>query len=585
MTGPLEAAASEATIDGRTSTTTRVGDEHRAAACPVPVYATPETRAFPVAQLLTRRATPWYSLGWLVANFGHLIASAVAKSDIDGRDWMSPDEPTALAEQVARAAGFAHVSAGSLTDAKGADVWIDYVADTGDDADVSREVARLVARRYALTLPDTGEALDAPRGDLLFFGGDSAYPIATGAQLMLRLVDPWNDALAEADDGRTRALLATRGNHDWNDGLDGFGRLFRRKKIQTPDTAPPSAPPLALRGYVAVQDASYFVLPLAPELALFAPDRQLDKLDFRQRTYFDEFRRAHPQCAAVLTQGDPCFAFGQPNPHGQETREALGLATQRALILAGDSHHYVRLDEPVGEGATATHITAGGGGASLHPTMDSIGDTPPALRLWPSPAESSALGGAVPWRLWSGASGWLIHLALAALYTLFFGAAALLAAHIAWQNVPFLIATAVLLGIVLDASGKLFDGRPHESQWRGANSLTSLALAGIPFGVTLALDHFVPGIGAGWKALAAIGTGTLLGPLFIGSLFLWAVRAGVDQTMAFAALAHPGFKHFLRMRVRHDGSAIDVWCIGLRNPLEAGEPPVLVDSFCWKVRG
>ena len=193
--------------------------------------------------------------------------------------------------------------------------------------------------------------------------------------------------------------------------------MFRRKKVQTPDTDPPSAPPLALRGYVAVQNASYFALPLAPELALFAPDRQLDKLDFRQRTYFDEFRRAQPQCAAVLTQGDP---------------------------------------------------------------------------------------------------------------------------------------------------------------W--------LALAGIPFGVTLALDVYVPGIGAGWKALAAICVGTLLGPLFIGSLFLWAVRAGVDRTMAFAALAHPGFKHFLRLRVRHDGSAIDVWCIGLRNPLEAGESPVLVDSFCWKAR-
>jgi hypothetical protein len=552
--------------------------------CPAPALSTPEKRGFPVSTIVDRRAVSWYSVRWLVENFSHLVGSALAKSDIDGRDWMVPNEPGALAALVANAANFSNVHAPSLTEANGSEVWIDYVADTGDDADVSREVARLVARPYSLTLPETGEPIVAPRGDVIFFGGDSAYPVATAAQLKLRLVDPWNEVLSAVDDGRTRAVLATPGNHDWDDGLDGFARLFRRKEAVTSVTAKPTGLSLSLHGYVPVQDASYFALPLAPGLALAAPDRQLGKLDFRQRAFFDVFREARSPDAWLITQGDPCFAFGQHNKHGQETRAALGLSETRALVLAGDSHHYVRLTEPCANGVTATHVIAGGGGAALHPTMNSFDGVPPASQLWPSPEESTALASAVPWRLWTGASGWLVHVGLAVVYTFFFGVAALFAAHFSWQTVPFLIATAVLLGIALDGSGKLFDGLPFESKWRGATSLTALALAGVPFGVTLVLDLLVPGIGAGWKFLAAVGTGTVFGPLAIGGLFMWAVRARVDQTMAFAALGHPGFKHFLRLRVRADGSAIDVWCLGLCNPLHAGEQAVLVDAFCWRAR-
>ena len=57
---------------------------------------------------------------------------------------------------------------------------------------------------------------------------------------------------------------------------------------------------------------------------------------------------------------------------------------------------------------------------------------------------------------------------------------------------------------------------------------------------------------------------------------------GRESTQAFTALGHPGFKHFLRARVRRDGSAIDVWCIGLANPLGKHERPVLVDAFTWR---
>ena len=51
---------------------------------------------------------------------------------------------------------------------------------------------------------------------------------------------------------------------------------------------------------------------------------------------------------------------------------------------------------------------------------------------------------------------------------------------------------------------------------------------------------------------------------------------------AFTALDHPGFKHFVRLRVRADGSGIDGWCIGAADPLGAGQKPVLVDHFAWR---
>jgi hypothetical protein len=65
------------------------------------------------------------------------------------------------------------------------------------------------------------------------------------------------------------------------------------------------------------------------------------------------------------------------------------------------------------------------------------------------------------------------------------------------------------------------------------------------------------------------------------SLLTW---LGYENMQAFAVLDHPGFKHFVRLRVRADGSGIDGWCVGAADPLGAGSQPVLVDSFTWRPR-
>jgi hypothetical protein len=125
----------------------------------------------------------------------------------------------------------------SLQEALERPLWIDFVADTGDDRDVSQAVGRMVFEEYTVRERvgdadgDADRDVVLPRGDVLLFGGDTAYPVATADEIFRRVVSPWNEVLREegVDDGRTRVLLGIPGNHDWYDGLDGFGRMFRRR--------------------------------------------------------------------------------------------------------------------------------------------------------------------------------------------------------------------------------------------------------------------------------------------------------------------------------------------------------------------
>ena len=174
-------------------------------------------------------------------------------------------------------------------------------------------------------------------------------------------------------------LLGIPGNHDWYDGLDGFGRLFRRSALE--DFAEPtsrevgrsdggrgrrfvlaSAPKatssaylhldefdeslhlveeaaeslaailrrstlrrpsrLALAGYTAVQEASYWALALAPGLDLWGVDRQLRAADFRQRVFFAQRRAEAQPHKFVLVAPDPALAYGEPNEPGMKILES-----------------------------------------------------------------------------------------------------------------------------------------------------------------------------------------------------------------------------------------------------------------------
>jgi len=188
---------------------------------------------------ISPRGVVWFGVSSFWGHLRHFISAAIATEDIDSRDWMTPDMPSELTARVARILG-GDERAPSVVQALGRDLWLDYVSDTGDDVSVSRAVARLVVQDYELPDPDQpGAYLRAPRGELLLFGGDTAYPVATAQEIMSRVLVPFNEALAGRDD-TPRVLLGIPGNHDWYDGLDGFGRMFRQRPAEDEAEARPS---------------------------------------------------------------------------------------------------------------------------------------------------------------------------------------------------------------------------------------------------------------------------------------------------------------------------------------------------------
>ena len=484
----------------------------------------------------------------------------------------------------------------SLVEAIERDVWIDFVADTGDDFSISKAVAKLVVAEYEVD----GEKL--PRGDILVFGGDTAYPVATDIEIHNRVIVPWNQVLKKRDDGKPRVLLGVPGNHDWFAGLDGFGRMFRRRRVGVErrtkkgksddevdrlgqighlfewveafrvgkDVFKRAA--LALHGYTPVQSASYFRLVLAPRLEMWGVDRQLRSVDFQQCAYFAE--RANT--GIVLCVADPIHAFLEPNPAGVKTLSALGLTLEEdgPLVLTGDTHHYCR--QTFGK---CTHVIAGGGGAFLHPACIArvgVQNLPDAE--FPGPKTTLALALQVPWQIVHGRSGFLIHGVLALFYgPLFF---------VQWSTGGSgTIAGAITAVIATLACIGLGGWRHKFLRIALLSTVTGIVMGFLPTQAHLiaAFLVHVMKISASNVELAAFAYAIAVygGTLALGTYLMLLTVLGLEQHQALSALAHPGYKHFLRLRVRSDGSGIDAWALGRVDPLHAKDPVVLVDRFAW----
>jgi len=539
------------------------------------------------------RAIAWFGLSAFWGHLWHLVASIIATEDIDSRDWMMADDPDELTRRVAAELGQAR-RAGSLTEAVGGDLWIDFVADTGDCAAVSRAVAEMVFAEYEL---DDPEATVLPRGHLLLFGGDTAYPVATELEIHNRVTVPWNEALRPqgAADAR-RVLLGIPGNHDWYAGLDGFGRMFRRRhgssidREQIPITTDRTGqighfiqwaeafrvgrfvgkrPALPLEGYTPVQSASYFALRLAPGLDLFGPDRQLRAVDFQQRAYFAGARGEAR--GIVLCVADPAYAFLEPNDAGQQILGALDIdiANDGPLVLTGDTHHYCR--ERFGKGM---HVIAGGGGAFLHPArILRRGFTPPEAEF-PGPRTSLALALQVPWQILLGRSGFLVHIAVALVYGPSF-------ALDTTRSPTYLNAALITAGI--SSIICFFVGG-----WRAGKAARIAALAvltGAILGFIPLAAHYISRLVTSSMLVAEgleIALAILAGTLTVGAFLMVLTLLGLEQHQALSALAHPGYKHFVRLCVRKDGSRVHGWVLGKVDPLDPRDPIVLVDRFTWE---
>jgi hypothetical protein len=546
------------------------------------------------------RAIAWFGFSAFWGHLRHLIASAIATENIDSRQWMVPDEPRDLLAKSLAVLG-APIDAPTLAEGLGGEVWIDFVADTGDDVEVSEAVARVLAAPYVIADPDDLERdLELPRGDVLFLGGDLAYPVATVREIARRLVDPWNVVFRERADGRTRLLLAIPGNHDWYDGLDGFARLcqapcdFEGERASREDrrsslvlehpvlawaeafsrgvaVVKPGA--LAFEGHVPVQRASYFRLPLAQGLELFAVDRQLKLVDPRQQAYF---ARSRPPALLVVVP-DPVRAWGEMRPHGVATQASLSLEPTKdpALILSGDVHHYERSRE-----GPSLHVVAGGGGAFLHGARVAGGAAYTIDAEFPGPKASWTLLKRLWWITATGGAGWLVVFAFAIVQAL--GLWQYLAHGLA-GGVPFAIGESLAVAV---ATALLVGWRDRRAYLVLPFALALGAFIGaIPLAIGIVVEHVGTDLfGAG--ALSRVLTlslawlaATTSSNMAFGAMLTLIARLGLNHAQPFAAMGAPCHRHFVRMRVRADG-CVDGFVIGVVDPVGAPKP-VLVDTFRW----
>lgn len=547
-------------------------------------------------------ATRWFSPGVLTASALHVGITSAFGAFLDKRELQEsrPCEP-------------------DLRYAERDEVWIDYVADTGDGFAATATVACQVGKRELH--PEGGHG-PLPRGDILVLGGDEVYPSASSERYEARLEGPWRAALPWTDPAPVApahpTVYAVPGNHDWYDGLTGFMRLFGQQRW--------------LGGWRTNQTRSYFAVQLPHRWWLWGIDIQADALiDEPQLEFFsDVAARARRGDRLVLATAVPTWTQLERDPQAfhnlayLERRVLHPAGIDLKLTVAGDLHHYARYTheatvpatatqaEP-GEGAVTpddevgpTHkITSGGGGAFLHPTHqlprtvavgitpddpDDVADYhlaeryPPARRSRLLSLEALLVGVRNPSFLWVPG---VVNLVL--FWTIQFGlrdiersGETLAAAGDAWGwadvagGVYRYPLSAVLVMVLFAGLWAFAKAPPWASHGirrhvaRAALAATHLA-AQVAMIVTVSLVALAVASDLdGWLfALVASGVAFVLGAgacsLVLGAYLAAAIgipgiRAHANE--AFAAARLTGHKNFLRMHIDRAG-ALTVYALGI----------------------
>ncbi len=283
---------------------------------------------------------------------------------------------------------------------KETEVWLDYMADTGDGFNSTFSMASLLARpNLDVQNHDGNGNTILPRAKVVVLGGDEVYPTSTQEEYENRFIGPFSSAFPNDEDhdpNNNPHMYAVPGNHDWYDGLTNFIKIFcQQSKIGNWQTK---------------QNRSYFAIQLRPNLWMWAIDIQLESaVDLPQLEYFRKLasQEMKPGDKLILATAEPSWVYSaKPTDRSYQNlaffeknfieKYELNLV----LTLAGDLHHYARyiVDNNGNESNPKYKITSGGGGAFLHPThnlpAEVSGLTEGSIRLdktFPSKAESKKL--------------------------------------------------------------------------------------------------------------------------------------------------------------------------------------------------
>jgi hypothetical protein len=499
---------------------------------------------------------------------------------------------------------------------EGPELWLDYVADLGDGWNSTYTIARLLALP-TLELSTGSGTLATERGRILVMGGDQVYPVPDRSDYEDRLLGPYRAAMPCVD-GANPELFAIPGSHDWYDGLINFTSVFCRGHW--------------IGGWKTQQSRSYFALKLPHRWWLWGIDIQFGAyIDEAQLTYFSEVASAHVErgdriilsVAKEVESGRSRSEIYSDRNLEYFEREVIKPSGAQVLVyLKSGRHHYCRYEDEAGG---RHHISAGGGGAFLHPThqlpehleLPRGGNKATYRRLatYPSPESSRRLRKRL----------WLLPMRNVAFTALLGGVQVLLALMLGlqlrqrysslglddlwralWESptaVLLLLLMVLMLGAMVrfahEASGltRLLLGLVH-------SVLQIAAVAGL----MVAASRFA-------TELRLAGSASLIAFLVIlavlggigGSLgmagYLWVTNClGFHGNEAYAPLRVMDFKHFVRLhidahgtltvypvgvdrvgrrwRIRPDGDPHAPWFDAAEPPPEVHliEPPVSVDG-------
>ena len=460
--------------------------------------------------------------------------------------------------------------------------WIDYIADVGDGFDSTYTIAYYLTRpelkfNEQLKSEENGKFI-TERGNLLVFGGDEIYPTASHEAYHERLVTPYKTAFSPEISDASPTVFAIPGNHDWYDSLVSFSRLFCEK--------------FSFAGWKTLQDRSYFAVRLVRGWWLFGTDMQLaSSLDKPQIKYFTEvMKHLAPEDSIILCNAEPHWISSKiyENDEG-DTARAMGffeghiLNNRVAVYLAGDLHHYRRHEN---KETGKQKITAGGGGAFLHPThgadVKEIGKRRKydLRKSFPDEAISRNLclkNAFFPFfNPWFGAVTGLLYLLTAQAFQSDIGKFGLRQIGEAIHTVATdaLVKPFALFWVLIILGGFILFTDTHSKLYRFVMSpLHALAHLAAVFFISWGVAYWASG-GRGIDfdsisqllltgLLIFIG-GWIIGSFIMGFYLLISLNTfGRHSNEAFSSLAIADYKNFVRLKIDKDGN-LTIYPIGVR---------------------
>jgi hypothetical protein len=407
-------------------------------------------------------------------------------------------------------------------------------------------------------------------------GGDQVYPTPGADGYAQRLIGPFRAARSYVEQNPP-SVFAIPGNHDWYDGLSAFLKLFCQ-------------PDRWIGAWKTQQKRSYFAIKLPYNWWLWGIDIQLcAEIDYPQQQYFErvaeEARKAAEasgeEARIILCTAEPAWVYPSYKSNKLPLKN-LEIFCQRyirdkelklAATLTGDLHHYASY-QGVEDGDWK--ITAGGGGAFMHPThqlpteitLEKVAEDAEKLKDYKRTYQRSAFfpNQEESRRMTSRTLGFpLDNLSFTALLAGLFALFTWSCHAGTWLSVLLLVA-GYWSGLFLFADTSV--KKLAQARWAGGLHATLQVALMVSTGLLVNWKLTATATAPlqwenGLKGVGLFVLGSLLSSLLMGLYLIACTRLiGNHETEAFSAFRGEGYKNFLRLHLTRE--RLTIYPIGLR---------------------